>query len=89
MTDTVAKYIGKPVLKRWYCEHEIRKQKGASKRFQKLKKKDVFKAGIEPIMVNSLQLKELGVQNTTAVYSWFGKYVILSLQKKKAHIDYR
>jgi len=27
-------------------------------------------------MVNSLQLKELGVENTTAVYPWFGKYVI-------------
>jgi len=44
------------------------KAKGCIKKVPKVKKKDVFKAGIEPRMVNSLQLKELGVQNTTAVY---------------------
>ena len=35
------------------------------------KSKDVFKVGIEPRM-----MEEIGVQNTTAVYSWFGKYAI-------------
>jgi len=35
MTD---KYIGKPVLKHCYCEHDYRNQKGASKRLQKQKK---------------------------------------------------
>jgi len=42
-------------------------QKGSK---SKKKKKDAFKAGIEPRMGHSLQLKELGVQNTTAVYPW-------------------
>jgi len=52
------------------------KAKRCIKKVPKVKKKDAFKEGIEPRMVNSLQLKEFGVQNTTAVYSWFGKYVI-------------
>ena len=38
-------------------------------------KKDVFNVGIEPRMVNSLQIKELGVQSTTAVYFWFGNSI--------------
>jgi len=42
------------------------------KKVPKVKKKDVLKAGIEPRIVNSLQLRELGVQNTTAVYHCFG-----------------
>jgi len=43
------------------------KQKFASKS----KKKSVLKVGIESRMVNSLQLMELCVQNTSAVYPWF------------------
>jgi len=36
----------------------------------KVRKKDAFNAGIESRMVNSLQLKELDMQNTTA--AWLG-----------------
>ena len=36
----------------------------------KVKKRCVQGQGIEPRMVNILQLKELGVQNTTAVLSY-------------------
>jgi len=71
MTD---KYTGKPVLKHLYCEHEYKNQK-VHQQGSKVKK-NVFKAGIEPRMVNSLQFKELCVQNTTGVYPWLGKYVI-------------
>ena len=63
MTD---KYTGKPVLKHLYCEHEYKKSESASKRFKS--KINVFKGGIELRMVNSLQFKELCVQNTTGVY---------------------
>jgi len=49
MTD---KYIGKPVLKYRYCEHEYKKSESKRWKFQKL---DVLKAGIEPRIVNSLQ----------------------------------
>ena len=59
MTD---KYIGKSVLKS--------KSKRCIKKVPKVTKKDAFKVGIEPRMVNILQLKELGVQNTTAVLSY-------------------
>jgi len=61
MTD---KYIGKPALKHCYCEHEYKKsdsKKVHQKGSKSLKKKDVLKAGIEPRIVNSLQLRELGV----------------------------
>ena len=65
------------MLKQCYCEHEYKKSesKKVHQKDFKSKIKDVFKVGIEARMVNSLQLKELGVQNTTVVYSWFGKYV--------------
>ena len=69
MTD---KYIGKPVLKHCYCEHEYKKSesKMVHQKVPKVRKKDIFKAGIEPRMVNSLKLKELDMQNTTS--AWFG-----------------
>jgi len=64
MTD---KYIGKPVLKHCYCEHEYKKKQKAKRCIIKVPKvkKNVFKARIE----RSLQLK--GVQNTTGVYPRF------------------
>jgi len=45
-------------------------QNGASKKFKKFKKV-VIKAGIKPRIVNNLQLREFGKQNTTAIYPWF------------------
>jgi len=56
-------------------------------------KKGVLKAVIEPSMVNSLQLRELGVQNTTSCFSLvLASIFSLSLhqciqQQTKAHID--
>jgi len=69
----IDKYIGKPVLKHCYCEHGYKKsvsekihQKGSKS------KKRCVQGGIEPRMVNSLQLRELDVQNI--VYPWFGQF---------------
>jgi len=66
MTD---KYIGKQVLKHCYCEHEYNKSesKMVHQKVPKVRKKDVFKAGIEPRMVNSLKFD---MQNTSS--TWFG-----------------
>jgi len=54
----------------------------------------MLKVAIEPRMVNSLQFRKLGVQNTTAVYPWFLANISMSLhqhiqQQTKAHIDLR
>ena len=65
-------YIGKPVLK----HVTVSMNKKAKKVYQKGFLKTVIKAGIIPRIVNSFQLRELGVQNTTAMYPW---NVILSL----------
>jgi len=67
MTD---RYIGKPVLKHCYCEHEYKNQiaKRCIKKVPKVKKKDVLKAGIEPRMVNKtpqLSILCLAVRNST------------------------
>ena len=58
MTD---KYIGKPVLKHRYCEHEYKKSesKKVNQKGSKNKKKDVFNAGIEPRMVNIYSYRNL------------------------------
>jgi len=62
------------VLKHCYCEHEYKKSESEKvhQKVPKVKKK-LLKAEIEPQMVNSLYLRELDVQNTTAVYPWFGQ----------------
>jgi len=52
--------------------HEYKKSesKVVHQKVPKVRKKDAFKVGIEPRMVNSLKLKELDMQNTTS--AWFG-----------------
>ena len=67
MTESI--YIGKPVVVYRYCDDEYKnsKSKKVNQKSSKKKKKLCSRRGLNP----GLQLRELGVQYTTAVYPWF------------------